>query len=1129
MKINALFCPIRSARRFLSHSVSTLFLAAGLHHGLAADLVWDSLPGNGVPNGGAGSWGVTATNWTTDGGLSNVVWNNDGTNNAIFDGAGGNVVLSTALLVNNLTFSGAGYTITGTNSTTAVDKLIFTSDTSTINVLGDTTIAARIEGTTLTKTGAGTLTFTANSGLTNLILSGGLTIFKTGFDQQDALGPNGILTVNAGATARLGTLGITDTSGSATGVNNFRVQSQFVINGGTIDVQERTDVGLITMTGGTLTGQNAPGIDVSLGRLWIREQGFIINASATTSVISTNNLALAASTTFNVADGAAAVDLLVKSRIMQSYGITKSGAGSMTLAGANLYSGATNLNEGRTTLASTGSLGNTAIRVAPGAVLAAAGGSYAGSLATSILGASLLLQGGSTFDMVDGGAGTFSLNPNSGYTNNALAIEGATLRFDLAPSGTDSVAVTGGGTYTGSNQVDLVPSGAFLLNGVYDLIKASSFSGDGSIAFAGGATTKNVTLGATTYSLELLTTFFGQQVSVTGGFDPLAVAYWKGGSALWNAIGPANWAKDAAGTPASIYPTSITDVVFSVTTGGANLNTTLGENFSINSLRFSAQADAAHAVTIGGPNTLTLGVGGLIVEEGSGAHTIATGGVILATDQVWSNGSTNPLKVTAPISGANLTVDGQGPFVLTGANTYRNTTVNFGASLRIGDGLTAGTLGTGTLTNNGRLTFDRPDNFTLSIVVNGTGEVVKAGAGTMTYTSGGGGQNSPGITSLVLAQGRAIFLTGFDQRDALTTGGVMTVKDGAVAQLGDGTGGAGVNNFNFNQDWVIETGGVVDIRDRSDIGKITLIGGSIIGTTPVGNSGKLFIRTPGFETLPSPITSTISNGHLAPTTADAFPDPVKFVVAEGPAEPDLLVNAAIRQDGTLILGIVKSGDGKMTLASAQNLLTGLTTIAAGTLEMGTGSTLGGGTQNVQLSATLSGVGTVGTVNLDAGGKLAPGLSGIGTLNAAALNFADASILSAEIGATTADSVNVTGAVNLTGLVQLTLGLLADPVDGTTFTLLNSAGGIFGYDFGSRFAYGVTALDEGQAFTVTDGPLSQSFVIHYAADGGTDVTLTAVPEPGSATLLFAGLALLARRRRSSKGSNSGRRTVPASLV
>ena len=139
-----------------------------------------------------------------------------------------------------------------------------------------------------------------------------------------------------------------------------------------------------------------------------------------------------------------------------------------------------------------------------------------------------------------------------------------------------------------------------------------------------------LTLGATTYTLTLQNSATAEQLVVTGGVNAPPVAYWKGslsgaGAGVWNATGAGgstNWATTAGGgTDTLEIPGVITDVVFSVTGGGANLDTTLGADTAIKGLTFSADADASHQVTIGGPNTLSIGVNGLTVAAGSGcAH-----------------------------------------------------------------------------------------------------------------------------------------------------------------------------------------------------------------------------------------------------------------------------------------------------------------------------------------------------------------------------------------------------------------------------------------------------------------------------------------------------------------------------
>jgi hypothetical protein len=89
---------------------------------------------------------------------------------------------------------------------------------------------------------------------------------------------------------------------------------------------------------------------------------------------------------------------------------------------------------------------------------------------------------------------------------------------------------------------------------------------------------------------------------------------------------------------------------------------------------------------------------------------------------------------------------------------------------------------------------------------------------------------------------------------------------------------------------------------------------------------------------------------------------------------------------------------------------------------------------------------------------------------------------------------------------MSIALTADPVDLTSFTIVNSSAGINGYASGARFVYLGNSLDEGEQFTVTSGAFSQIFSISYAADAGKDVLLVAVPEPGAPASLIGGMEI-----------------------
>ena len=98
------------------------------------------------------------------------------------------------------------------------------------------------------------------------------------------------------------------------------------------------------------------------------------------------------------------------------------------------------------------------------------------------------------------------------------------------------------------------------------------------------------------------------------------------------------------------------------------------------------------------------------------------------------------LLVSSSIIGAanTLAVTGNGLTAFTGSNTYGYTTIS-GGTLQIGNGGTTGTLGTGTITDNAALVFNRTDTgLTVANVINGSGSVTQAGAG-MTTLSGANG------------------------------------------------------------------------------------------------------------------------------------------------------------------------------------------------------------------------------------------------------------------------------------------------------------------------------------------------------------------------------------------------------
>ncbi len=206
--------------------------------------------------------------------------------------------------------------------------------------------------------------------------------------------------------------------------------------------------------------------------------------------------------------------------------------GSWVLAGANTFTGATTVSGGtlRVGNGTSGSLGATPISVTAGQLILAAGGSIgnasitvtgpgtfavqpgsgtlsAGTTGAGSSGATLSLGSNATFSMVDGAIGTFNLQQQAsfGATNTALTLGGATLKFELASTGADKLAVNvGAASVSGTNNISITTVGSNLTNGTFTLIStpAGGLNG-GTFQFTGGGTTAYVAAGSNNYQLTL--------------------------------------------------------------------------------------------------------------------------------------------------------------------------------------------------------------------------------------------------------------------------------------------------------------------------------------------------------------------------------------------------------------------------------------------------------------------------------------------------------------------------------------------------------------------------------------------------------------------------------------------------
>lgn len=346
------------------------------------------------------------------------------------------------------------------------------------------TSSATITGGTLNVQNDLRLGFAGNSGTTaSMIINGGAVNVATTTARWVILGQwdptsssmevsnGGSLNLNAGTDIMFGT-------SSNSGTRTLTVDGGAIngtAGGGTyIDMQRGTTSGTSAITiknGGTIAVDAIVGGGVST----LNFDGGTLKATSSDA----NLINISGGGTTNLLAGGATIDTngynpTVVSGLGGSGGLTKDGAGTLTLSGTSTFTGATVVSAG--TLLVTGALGNTAVTVESGATIAGAG-TLAGSLnfdagsKLDVTGGTLTVAGPVSFDgfgfddlvgfdvfTAADGTYTFISGSNFDFTN----VE----NFGLA-----NALNLGGGRYayfkSGSLQAVVIPEpGAALLGGI---------------------------------------------------------------------------------------------------------------------------------------------------------------------------------------------------------------------------------------------------------------------------------------------------------------------------------------------------------------------------------------------------------------------------------------------------------------------------------------------------------------------------------------------------------------------------------------------------------------------------------------------------------------------------------------
>ncbi len=555
---------------------------------------------------------------------------------------------------------------------------------------------------------------------------GGMSLVKTGDSTQVLTGAN---TFTGGTTVEQGTLQLVGTNSAVGAVRGTvtvlpdgvlqlsgghslghglttRVHT-LNINGGLVeniaDAPEGWGI-TINLTGGTLQSNNGVASTSALSHFSLGGPsggtGSVVNslASSDTSVISgrihlregnpDNRLA------FHVADGAAAVDLLVSAAITENaagYRITKTGIGTLQLTGVSTYTGGTVVEAGTLTLSGAGRLGN---------------GNYGGPIA---IGENAVLN----FNMTNSqnlsgpitGTGTLAQNTTASYlymTGDHSGFEGTFHNMAgnmyLASAAANSpanadVQVDGGAMQLGFNGA---PSGTWTI---------------GSLSGTGGVVHPNNNLAGKTVTLEV------------GGLDS-DTTY---GGILRN---------NTNATPSVLALTKVGAGVLTLTATNTYTGGTTAQDGILEVAATRALGSGPIAINGGTVRLATNAYNALGTPEP--AITIEPGGVLTANNTANNAHNLGALTLNGGTLSSNNVENAHGNFILNSGVTAGGTSMSTISATAVSLRNTGGTFNVADATEG-------TDLLVLSRVINHpglAGALTKTGAGTLelaganTYTGG---------------------------------------------------------------------------------------------------------------------------------------------------------------------------------------------------------------------------------------------------------------------------------------------------------------------------------------------------------------------------------------------------------
>ena len=722
------------------------------------------------------------------------------------------------------------------------------------------------------------------------------------------------------------------------------------------------------------------------------------NASLTQTASSAANL-ISAGITLNkgliVTNNSESATLTISGIVLGTGGLTKSGTGTVTLSGANQYSGGTTITAGTLKVGANEVLSNNGTVTMSGGTLDITG--FTETVNNLVVTSAAAVTSG-TLSSTRG----FTVSNAAGTATISSVLTSAT--GGLTKSGAGQLTLSTANTYAGQTVV----TGGTLRMGVANALPTATVLSlsNATLDLGGVATTVASFSGTSDLTITAGT------LTASGGYT---FATSSGTATVNGVLAGSNSTLTKNGAGVLLLNGSNT------ATGAITLNA--------GTLRLGASeriANGASVVLTGGTLDLANFSETVTAVTGSGNVTITSGtlGTTGGTGFTF-NGTSGTATVNAVLSGTNLTKSNGGTLELNAANGYTGTTTISGGVLRLGGSeriansgtislgaatldlanntetvaavnITSGTstITSGTLSADGFTATHNTGTATINAVLAGTGGLTKTtGAGVLllnaanTYT----GATSIGAGTLRLSTNEAIA----DTSNVTMTGGVFDLNGftetvGAVSLTGSGTVTAGrltASSFAFDTTAAtLVSAGLSSAGSLTKSGTSTLtLGGSnsFTGGTLV-NVGGLTVNGTG-ATLGGSV-SVASGATLTSGTTDAITGSVTvnsdalFSVAAATTMNSLaltggtvsgagVITATNGIDGNVASGTATlstrlAGSGSLSKTGAGTLLVGATnagwtgpvTLNGGVLQSATTAALGSGTLSL-LAGTLSASGS----------------------------------------------------------------------------------------------------------------------------------------------------------------------------